>query len=213
MNKKKLYESIMTTIAKEVKKVLNEKYKTIRGAEDLEDLYDKTLRKYRIYDGEFEDLMYIVHSDKHVYSEDLKYLIEKLQKRKGEIPVMHLYRGCSDEEFNKINKTGFSPVPTLSFSENKNLANHFGNNIIEIISEVPLFCYHKFLGEYFTSMKKVDPEEFEAEDGEYMIETAETELEWICTNSYKFEQTDKPNIFILKMGPIIPKPKIQYTIF
>ena len=54
MNKKKLYESIMVTIAKEVKKALNENYKTIRGAEDLEDLYYKTLRKYRIDDYEFE---------------------------------------------------------------------------------------------------------------------------------------------------------------
>ena len=49
-----------------------------------------------------------------------------------------------------------------------------------------MFCYHKFYGEWYTALKEADPDEYDSVDGDYMIESAEEELEWICTNDYKF---------------------------
>lgn len=168
---------------KDIKDFLVESYKTTK-ASDLEDLFNKFMRRYKLNEQELENLFYLVHSDNHIY-EGLKKLIAKVQKN-GRIPEIHLYRGCSDKEYKSITETGFSNVETLSFSESKEMASEFGNNVVEIVAEVPMFCYHEFLGDYFSSIEVIDPEEFDATDGETMIETAEEELEWICTNDYKF---------------------------
>ena len=205
MNKKKLYESIMATIAKEVKKALNENYK-VTDAKDLKNLYNKTLREYNLSEREFEDLMYVVNSDNHVNSYRLRKLIEELEMFNGFVPNMPLYRGCSDEELKIINETQNFPTCTVSFSESKEAASHFGKNIIEIRTDAPLFCYHKFLGDYYTSMKLIDPDIYEMEDGDDMIEAAETELEWICSNLHNIKPTDEPGVYILEKCFNIKRP-------
>ena len=168
-------------------------YKAIVKASDFNELYEKTLRKYHINDEEFEDLMYIIHSDSHVASDDLKRTVNKFIKNNkiGEVPKIPLYRGCSDKEYNDIISKHISPVDVMSFSEDQNIAKKFGNNVIEIISDLPLFCYHKFLGGYLTAMEQVDYDEFDGEDGEYLRNSAYEEAEWLCPNNYKFEEISK----------------------
>lgn len=162
---------------------INENYTAV-NAKDDEDMVKQFAKLYKISDNDIETLLYVVHSDDHV-EKQLKPLITKLQKN-GEVPEMTLYRGCSDKEYNAIIKTGKSPVATLSFSEDKNLAKDFGENVIEVEVDVPMFCYHKFMGDWYATLKKVNPHEYDSVDGDFMIETAEEELEWICTNDYKF---------------------------
>lgn len=162
---------------------LNEFYNTqnLKNSEDLAQYFEKI---YKINDDDFDLLFYCIHSDDHV-GENLKPIIAKLQKN-GDIPKMNLYRGCSDEELESIKTTGKTIVDTLSFSEDKNIAKGFGKNIIEIESTVPMFCYHKFLKNWYTALRSIDPDEYDAVDGDFMIESADEELEWICTNDYKF---------------------------
>ena len=162
---------------------LNEFHNTqnLKNSEDLAQYFEKI---YKIDDDDFDLLFYCIHSDDHV-GEKLKPIIAKLQKN-GDIPKVNLYRGCSDEELESIKTTGHSFVDTLSFSENKNIAKGFGKNVIEIESQVPMFCYHKFLKDWYAALQTVEPDLYEATDGDFMIESVEEELEWICTNDYKF---------------------------
>lgn len=173
---------------KDFKHFINEAYTTLK-AKDSEDMVKQFAKKYKITEDDIDTLMYVIHSDDHVGSE-LKSVIAKLQKT-GEVPKMTLYRGCSDVELEAIKANKHSIVDTLSFSENKNIAKSFGKNIIEVEAKVPMFCYHKFLGEWYTTLKNVDASEYDAVDGDFMIESAEEELEWICTNDYEFTMTAK----------------------
>lgn len=162
---------------------LNEFYNTqnLKNSEDLAQYFEKI---YKIDDDDFDLLFYCIHSDDHV-GEKLKPIIAKVQKN-GNIPKMNLYRGCSDEELESIKTTGHSFVDTLSFSEDKNIAKVFGNNLIEIESHVPMFCYHQFLKDWYTALQSIDQDEYDSVDGDFIIESADEELEWICTNEYKF---------------------------
>lgn len=158
-------------------------YENIK-ANDLESLNKKFCKKYKINDDEFQQLFYIIHSDEHLGNE-VKQLISKMVKKNGELPSTVLYRGCSKKEFDDIVRTGKSPVLTMSFSEDKEVAGKFGDCLIEVESRQPMFCYHRFIREYYESMRDADEENFDYEDGEFQIELVDKELEWICTNDYK----------------------------
>lgn len=184
---------------KDFKHFINEAYTALK-AKDSEDMVKQFAKKYKVSESDIDALLYVVHSDDHVGAE-LKSVVAKLQKT-GEVPKMTLYRGCSDAELEAIKANKHSIVDTLSFSEDIKIAKSFGKNIIEVEARVPLFCYHKFLGEWYTTLKNVDASEYDAVDGDYMIETAEEELEWICTNDYEFvfiatRQSTGNNIFSL----------------
>lgn len=173
---------------KDFKHFINEAYTAIKAKDD-DDMVKQFAKRYKISDSDIETLLYVVHSDDHVGPE-LKSIIAKLQKN-GEVPKMTLYRGCSDAEFEAIKANKHSIVDTLSFSEDKNIAKRFGKNVIEVEVKAPMFCYHKFLGEWYTTLKNVNPDEYDSVDGDFMIEGAEEELEWICTNDYEFTMTAK----------------------
>lgn len=153
-------------------------------ANDLESLYIDFCKKYKINEDEFQQLFYVIHSDEHL-GNDVKRLISKMVSKNGELPSCVLYRGCSKKEFDSIVRTGKSPVLAMSFSEDKEVASEFGECMIEVESRKPMFCYHRFIREYYESMKDIDEEAFEMEDGETQIVLADKELEWICTNDYK----------------------------
>jgi hypothetical protein len=160
--------------------------KAVKNAKDMDDVYNAFKTFYKVDDDELDNLFYLVHSDNHIY-EGLKELINKIQK-KGDIPKTTLYRGCSDKEYNAVTNTGKSPVETLSFSESEETAKQFGKHIITVSVEAPMFCYHEFLRVYYSKLKELDPEEYDGCDGDEMISAADEELEWICTNDYKFVQ-------------------------
>ena len=46
----------------------------------------------------------------------------------------------------------------------------------------------------------------EMEDGDDMIEAAETELEWICSNLHNIKPTDEPGVYILEKCFNIKRP-------
>lgn len=173
---------------KDLQEYVNEAFTAIK-AKDYEDMVKQFAKKYKVSESDIEALLYVVHSDDHIGAK-LKSVVAKLQKI-GEVPKMTLYRGCSDVELEAIKANKHSIVDTLSFSEDIKIAKSFGKNIIEVEAKVPLFCYHKFLGEWYTTLKNVDASEYDAVDGDYMIETAEEELEWICINDYEFTMTAK----------------------
>lgn len=187
-------------------KMLSEAINVIK-ARNYESLCNKIARMYGITEDEMETVLYMVHSDDNVGNDDeLKQIVEKMQK-KGVIPPKVLYRGCSKYEYETIVKTGRSPVYTLSFSESLKIAKRFGPYVVAIKPEIKMCCYHQFLRDFYGNMKTIDPDEFESVDGNEMLDTADEELEWFCTNNYNFIKDGK--VFRLIEGNAAKLNKIE----
>lgn len=98
----------------------------------------------------------------------------------GEVPRMTLFRGLPPGRGNGTFSGGvISFRGYASFSESLASAARFAEEtraVVALDATIRAFPYSKWLESEFRSM---EPEEYEMADGDYMIETAHEEAEWI----------------------------------
>lgn len=123
-------------------------------------------------------LAYLVHSKEHVLMQGSKDAsIEEALKKCSEVSAKTLYRGCSAAEFNKVAQ-GKSVDYYMSFSEDRAIAKQFGPKLI-VLHKAKGFNYAAYLVAAMNDLRETNPKEFNSADGDFMIETAEEEKEWI----------------------------------
>ena len=193
MNKKQMYESIMRNVAKEVKKALNEgkSYNSmpegLRNCKTLNDMMDYYM-SIGLDENDISNLLYILNSDRHIVDEGMETVSTLTDYDFSPYALIQnkpLYRGCNKWELDEYLKTGLSEdVYLSSFSEDINVAKTFGTEVITLLpSNHKLFCFHKFLEDYYEQIIKIDEEYADMLDAEYQLEVLKKESEWIiCLN-------------------------------
>lgn len=158
--------------------------------------YDHLVVNKRIIKNEevSEFLSYLVHDKDHVMNNktDVKELDFVFDITKNYKTPVVLYRGLyEEEERDFIVDKFFNFYRYSSFSENIEVARSFSTSkdILKINSSVKGFCYHSFLTKVFTDLKNIDFDEFESQDGQEMLDTADEEKEWIFNIDTKFKVT------------------------
>lgn len=123
-------------------------------------------------------LAYLIHSKDHVLLQGHKdSAIEEALKKYSTVSSKTLYRGCSEVEFNNVAQ-GKPSQYYMSFSEDQSVAKSFGPKLI-ILHKAKGFNYAEYLVEAMNELRENNPNEYDSADGDFMIETAEEEKEWI----------------------------------
>ena len=160
----------------------------------LADLLNESISAYnKLSNSDKEYLGQLMH-DKKSYDDDggpggdglknaFKYYSEKSPK---------VYRGIYEYEYKKLKKLkvgdSFESQSYLSFSESIKVAEEFADwDTIISAQNLTGFCYWKYMVANMKELKKKDPEEFDYIDGQYAIESAEEEKEWIFPTNIKFK--------------------------
>lgn len=138
---------------------------------------------------DYEALGYLTHSDDNVESGTANRAVRHAIEVFGEIPSMPLYRGCSDKEKEQILKAKTSILAySFSFSEKKEIASKFGNNIITVRKcSKPIFNYSKFLSYCEIANEILDPGYIDSIDSN----EDSNEFEWLIPAKTKFKVIDK----------------------
>jgi len=154
-------------------------------------------------------LNYLVHDKEHVM--DNKSISPELEKVfrlvKGQTYSQSLYRGLYTEKLEdfKINDVYLFPR-YQSFSENIEIAQSFSSKglILHAKNSINGFNYGGYLVHSFEKLKKTDPETYEAEDGDFMIEGALEEAEWLFPKNSNFlvENIDEQGKYTIISGKI-----------
>lgn len=125
-----------------------------------------------------EFLGYMIHDKDHVMSQGSKTPeLEEVLKKYSETCPHTLYRGCSEDEFRRY-QSGKPIGYYTSFSEDINTAKQFGPKLITLNGAKGL-CYWRYLVSDLELLKKENPAEYDSSDGDYLIESAKEEKEWI----------------------------------
>lgn len=135
-------------------------------------------------DDTTENLLYLVHDKDHVIDNKSKvgFLNKVFSAYKNNKSNVKLYRGLYTE---KLEDFKFGSVYTFdryqSFTEDLQIAHDFSKNklILQLNIHTGGFPYWRWMVDYYQKMKKEDPSEYDAVDGDYMIEAVEEEKEWI----------------------------------
>ena len=141
-----------------------------------------------------EFLFYLIHDKSHVMGNDSKHpLMEKaLHECKGDVFAKPLYRGLYTETLEDF-AIGQDHTFTRyqSFSEHEGIAKKFSKRglILKAMHSRNGLNYGQFLVDAFKDLEKTDPNSYSAEDGDYMIESAEEEAEHIFPIGTKFKVT------------------------
>ena len=142
----------------------------------------------RLDQGELEVLGLLIHDKKHFTSRgnrhgDLDSAIEKLKTKSKK----DLYRGVSDVELELIrsDKANFY----LSFSEDINIAKRYGK-VITLKSGAIGLNYWEWGEADQLAQKKEDPKDWDAQDGEFMLETFREEKEWVFPFHMKLTENE-----------------------
>jgi hypothetical protein len=150
-------------------------------------IYDKILADNNLT----QFLNYLVHDKKHVM--DNKGTTPELEKvfrlTKGQKYNQPLYRGLYTESIEDFVIGETYEFPRYqSFSENLEIAERFSKNglIIQVTNSVGGFNYGGYLVYSFEKLKKDDPKMYDAEDGDFMIEGALEEAEWLFPKNTNF---------------------------
>ena len=143
------------------------------------------------------DLAYLEHDKSHVidkYGDRLRGL-EKALKYYSQ-PTPQLYRGLYKEEVQQLGELGkgkpFSFKGYLSFSEKLKVGLSFGHGsrFVLTVKGAPGFSLWKYRTSTIESIRLSDPHEFDSIDGQYIIDSAMAEKEWILARNTKFEIVD-----------------------
>lgn len=157
--------------------------------DSFEDLLEYYQNYYKLDEDDLDEIMYLEHDDAHA-SDNVVDVVRKLTKSKqyGPICKRPLYRGCSRAELNDYLQNGLSQKIRLSsFSEDINVAKQFGSELITLLpSNRKIFCYHKFLTDYYNFIKSFDEDYYEENDCEWLTNEANKEAEWIVSLHPKF---------------------------
>ena len=141
-----------------------------------------------------EFLFYLIHDKSHVMNNDSKHpLMEKaLHECKGNVFAKPLYRGLYTETLEDF-AVGQDHIfeRYQSFSEHEGIAKKFSKKglVLKSTGSANGLNYGEFLVDSYQDLKKTDPKSYHAEDGDYMIESAEEEAEHIFPIGTKFKVT------------------------
>ncbi len=153
---------------------------------NIEKLIEKVLNEWNNpFDiSTSEHLLYLVHDKDHVLDKKSKigFMNTVFASCKNNRSKVKLYRGLYKEKIED-----FVPGQTYtfaryqSFSEDLNIAKKFTKNklILLLTSHTGGFPYSHWMKDFYENMKKKDPQEYNSVDGDFMIETANEEKEWI----------------------------------
>lgn len=131
-------------------------------------------------DGEREDLMMLQHS-KELLGGGRPTRIPALDRaiQLYGRPTPRLWRGLAPDDGLDLTASRIRAPGYLSFSEERSVADSFAEEtgvVLELESFPRAFCYYRWIEE---EMLRLDPEEYEAADGDGVIEMAFEEAEWI----------------------------------
>lgn len=144
-------------------------------------------------DSERRSLNYIIHDKKHVTSNigySFSVLDKAIEKYSEKAPVV--FRGVYPQETYALNRTKeggtFSMNRYASFSESEEFARKYAkkSNTMMSVKNGVGFCFWKYVVADMEKLREEDPEAFRDEDGEYMIESAKEESEWIFAKSAEY---------------------------
>lgn len=157
----------------------------------LEDVFMET-REFT--ERELEDLMVIIHDKRHLAIGEGKPVpaIDKALRLHAESTQKLLYRGLAKKVDARVGSVlkfaGYS-----SFSEDRdvswNFATTYGSNTLLELLGARGFCYWKWYVAQEEKSRVEDPEGFDASDGDYMIQSAKDEAEWLLPRNSKFRVT------------------------
>lgn len=143
------------------------------------------------------DLLILTHKKADLFYPGTKNRsVDEALKVLGQPIDFPVYRGIYDKEV-KRDKPKVGVVLTLdtytSFSESYELAKQFANkkNTKHIIYECKAidnaFKYWEWCAAYYKRLKKLDKEEYDMVEGDYVISELEREKEWIVDMGVKFK--------------------------
>ena len=140
-----------------------------------------------------ETLAYLIHDKAHVFVKHDKHRdMEEVFDVCSESTELTLYRGVSEEELQTI--LGNRPIDYYpSFSEDANVAACFGK-VIQIQGAAKAFNYWRHMVDSFAELKLQNFDEFDAVDGDFMIESLEQEREWILPFGLELNVVDQEKL-------------------
>ncbi len=157
-------------------------------------LVEEKLNENRLSDDDVSTISYLIHDKGHITDGGKVSAIENALKLHSEKITKKLYRGVGPKELDII-KAGTNFNQYQSFSEDINTAKGFGKNVITILpNDKNAFCLWKWGLKGLEALKKENPNEYEASDGDYLIDSYKEELEWILPFDTKFEMVDEDKL-------------------
>jgi len=151
----------------------------------------------KLSDDAREMLGYLVHDKGHVFDKKSNESVEmeEVMRVCSETYDKPLYRGVSDEEYQLIEMG--KPIPYYtSYSELKEVAGRFGR-VITLLPPTSAFSYWKYQKATMEEIKIEDEEEYEMVDGDYIIETALDEMEWIFDKGLTLKKTRVADVYVI----------------
>ena len=173
--------------------------------ENNQSVYGKIAKDQKL--GEF--LAYLVN-DKSMVMDNTKaspQMDDVLSMVKNEKYSKPLYRGLYTEKIEDFAEgKDYVFDRYQSFSEKEDIAKKFSKNgiIIKATSSIGGFNYGGYFVNYYEDMKKTDPANYDAEDGDYNIKAAQEEAEWIFARNttFKVEKISQSGRFTVIEGII-----------
>lgn len=153
------------------------------------------LREDVFTDPEKEDLQLLQHDKELIGGSSNRRLpaLEKALLKLGRIPAVTLYRGILPSQVAMAKSQKFSLRGYQSFSESLEKASGFAESsgiVLELRhSSRPMFCYWKWLVDEAERIRREDPTLFDSMDGDFVIEAAREESEWITPFGPMFKST------------------------
>lgn len=136
-----------------------------------------------------ETLGYLIHSKDHVFVKNRTHPdMEEVFDKCSEPTELILYRGVSDEELKSILSN--RPIDYYtSFSEDAHVAVAFGK-VIQLQGSPKAFNYWRHMVDSFAELKEQNFDEYEASDGDFMVESLQQEKEWILPFGVQLKVVD-----------------------
>lgn len=140
-------------------------------------------------------LGFLVHSKEHVFCKvSTDERMEEVLAKHSEVYNKPLYRGIRNKQELQDLLDGKPTSHYTSYSESEKYASNFGT-VVTVQAPIVAFNYSKYQAEEFEILKQsVTQEVFASYDGDYMIETAHQELEWVLGMGVKLKLIDKEKL-------------------
>lgn len=163
----------------------------------------------KLSDNENEFLLNLIHQKEHVMDNNqrIRELDKIFSMTKNNINNEPLYRGLYVENVDdfKVGKE-YKFNRYQSFSEDLDMAKQFSQNniILQLDRSKGGFNYAEYLKKYFSDLQQEDPEEFDMIDGEFMIDSADEEKEWLfnINSKVKIKNIEERDGFTFITGEI-----------
>ena len=155
------------------------------------------LKKYNLTEDEQQILWYLIHDKSHVMKlNHTDHFMDSILTKCSSTSANTLYRGVSNlDELHKL--ISGKPVNNYtSYSEDPEVAKAFGT-VVTLLSPSIGFSYKDWLVSTCKKIGEDDAANYASMDGDFIIETALKEAEWIMPFDMKLQCVDKL-IFIQK---------------